>query len=59
MPAEQARHDADRHFDDERIQSYVNDAVQLRLLDLERGESVSLVDDRAVNVEPRWSPSTW
>jgi TolB protein len=36
--------------------SYRNDAIELRLLDLARGETRPLVSDGAVNVEPRWSP---
>ena len=36
--------------------SYREDAIELRLLDLGSGESVSLVRNGAVNIEPRWSP---
>ena len=36
--------------------SYRNDAVELRLLNLQSGESRPLVSNGAVNVEPRWSP---
>ena len=36
--------------------SYYDDAIELRLLDLPTGQSVTLVSNRAVNVEPRWSP---
>jgi Tol biopolymer transport system component len=36
--------------------SYRGDAIELRLLDLERGESASLVSNGQVNVDPRWSP---
>ena len=36
--------------------SYRHDAIELRLLDLERGTDISLVSNGAVNVEPRWSP---
>ncbi|HET7598717.1 MAG TPA: CehA/McbA family metallohydrolase [Gemmatimonadales bacterium] len=36
--------------------SYVNDAVELRLLDLSTGESAALLANGAVNLEPRWSP---
>jgi TolB protein len=36
--------------------SYRNDAIELRLLDLQSGESRPLLSDGAVNVEPRWSP---
>ena len=36
--------------------SYQRDAIELRLLDLESGESRPLVSDGAVNLEPRWSP---
>jgi TolB protein len=36
--------------------SYQNDAIELRLLDLETLETHSLLADGAVNVEPRWSP---
>jgi TolB protein len=36
--------------------SYRDDAIELRLLDLESGESSPLVVNGAVNIEPRWSP---
>jgi TolB protein len=36
--------------------SYRNDAIELRLLDLESGKSSPLVANEAVNIEPRWSP---
>ncbi|MFN2399970.1 MAG: CehA/McbA family metallohydrolase [Gemmatimonadaceae bacterium] len=36
--------------------SYVNDAIELRLLDLKTGASRAIVANGAVNVEPRWSP---
>jgi Tol biopolymer transport system component len=36
--------------------SYRDDAIELRLLDLESGRSSSLVANGAVNIEPRWSP---
>ncbi len=36
--------------------SYERDAMPLRLLDLTTGESRVLLDNGAVNVEPRWSP---
>jgi TolB protein len=36
--------------------SYRNDAIELRLLDLDTGASRPLIADGAVNVEPRWSP---
>jgi TolB protein len=36
--------------------SYRNDAVDLRLVDVEFGETRALVSNGAVNVEPRWSP---
>jgi TolB protein len=36
--------------------SYQNDALELRVLDLERGGSSVLVSDGAVNLDPRWSP---
>ena len=36
--------------------SYRDDAIELRLLDVESGESVPLVANGAVNIEPRWSP---
>jgi Tol biopolymer transport system component len=36
--------------------AYTGRAVDLRLLDLERGTVASLVANGAVNVEPRWSP---
>jgi Tol biopolymer transport system component len=36
--------------------SYRGDQVELRILDLERGESTALVSNGHVNVDPRWSP---
>jgi Tol biopolymer transport system component len=36
--------------------SYRDDAVELRLLDLESGDDRPLVANGAVNVDPRWSP---
>jgi TolB protein len=36
--------------------SYRNDAMELRLLNLETRESRTLLADGAVNLEPRWSP---
>ena len=36
--------------------SYRDDAIELRLLDLESGGSSPLVANGAVNIEPRWSP---
>jgi len=36
--------------------SYRGDGVELRLLDLGRGDSTSLVSNGQVNVDPRWSP---
>ncbi|HEX7336494.1 MAG TPA: CehA/McbA family metallohydrolase [Gemmatimonadales bacterium] len=36
--------------------SYQRDAIELRLLDLDSGDSRILVANGAVNVEPRWSP---
>jgi hypothetical protein len=36
--------------------SYRNDAIELRLFDLDADTSVSLVANGAVNLEPRWSP---
>jgi TolB protein len=36
--------------------SYRDDAIELRLLDLESGASTALVANGAVNIEPRWSP---
>jgi len=36
--------------------SYRDDAIELRLLDLESGTSAALVANGAVNIEPRWSP---
>ena len=36
--------------------SYRDDAIELRLLDLESGTSSALVANGAVNIEPRWSP---
>jgi TolB protein len=36
--------------------SYVRDAVELRVLDLESGTSTALISDGAVHVDPRWSP---
>jgi Tol biopolymer transport system component len=36
--------------------SYRDDAIELRLLDLESGRSSALVANGAVNIEPRWSP---
>ncbi|MGH7579392.1 MAG: CehA/McbA family metallohydrolase, partial [Gemmatimonadales bacterium] len=36
--------------------SYRDDAIELRLLDLESGRSSPLVANGAVNIEPRWSP---
>ncbi len=36
--------------------SYRNDALELRLLDLQSGESRALVADGAVNLDPRFSP---
>ncbi|HEV8125029.1 MAG TPA: hypothetical protein VGP80_12330, partial [Gemmatimonadales bacterium] len=36
--------------------SYRNDAIELRLLNLETKESQPLLADGAVNLEPRWSP---
>ncbi len=35
---------------------YVDDAIQLQLLDLSTGETRPLLADGAVNVEPSWSP---
>jgi Tol biopolymer transport system component len=35
---------------------YIEDAVQLYLLDLASGEATQLTQGNAVNVEPRWSP---
>ena len=35
---------------------YVDDAIELQLLDLASGATTSLTRTRAVNVEPRWSP---
>ncbi len=35
---------------------YVNDAMELYLLDLGSGEVTPLTDEGAVNLEPRWSP---
>jgi hypothetical protein len=35
---------------------YVDDAIQLQLLDLSTGDTRPLVADGAVNVEPSWSP---
>jgi TolB protein len=35
---------------------YVDDAMQLQLLDLSTGDTRPLVADSAVNVEPSWSP---
>jgi len=35
---------------------YVDDAIQLQLLDLSTGDTRPLVADGAVNVEPNWSP---
>jgi Tol biopolymer transport system component len=37
--------------------TYHNDAMQLRLLDVQSGVTSMLRDDGAVNVEPRWSPT--
>ncbi len=37
--------------------SYYNDAVELRLLALNTGNSRRLLSDGAVNLEPRWSPN--
>jgi TolB protein len=36
--------------------SYRGDAMELRLLDLDRGDSAPLVSDGQVNLDPRWSP---
>ncbi|MBA3895248.1 MAG: CehA/McbA family metallohydrolase [Gemmatimonadales bacterium] len=36
--------------------SYRDDAIELRLLDLDTGRSSPLVANGAVNIEPRWSP---
>jgi dipeptidyl aminopeptidase/acylaminoacyl peptidase len=36
--------------------SYRDDAIELRLLDLEADTSAALVANGAVNLEPRWSP---
>jgi TolB protein len=36
--------------------SYRDDAIELRLLQLDSGESRPLISDGAVNLEPRWSP---
>ena len=36
--------------------SYRGDAMELRLLDLERGTSAPLVSDGSVSLDPRWSP---
>jgi hypothetical protein len=36
--------------------SYRDDAIELRLLDLDTGRSAPLVANGAVNIEPRWSP---
>jgi hypothetical protein len=36
--------------------SYRDDAIALRLLDLDTGRSSPLVANGAVNIEPRWSP---
>jgi len=36
--------------------SYRDDQVELRVLDLATGADTALVRNRAVNVEPRWSP---
>jgi Tol biopolymer transport system component len=35
---------------------YLNDAVELNVLDLDTGAVTSLTDEGAVNLEPRWSP---
>ena len=35
---------------------YVNDAVEINLLNLDSGEVIPLTDEGAVNLEPRWSP---
>ena len=37
---------------------YADDAVDLRLLNVQTGESTPLVANGAVNVEPRWSPDS-
>jgi Tol biopolymer transport system component len=36
--------------------SYDGDAIDLRVLDLERGTTSAILSNGAVNVEPRWSP---
>jgi TolB protein len=36
--------------------AYDRDAIELRLLDLSRGETRAVVADGSVNLEPRWSP---
>ncbi|MBA3316790.1 MAG: CehA/McbA family metallohydrolase [Gemmatimonadales bacterium] len=36
--------------------SYRDDAIELRLLDLQSGRSSPLVANGAVNIEPRWAP---
>ncbi|HKT60275.1 MAG TPA: CehA/McbA family metallohydrolase [Gemmatimonadales bacterium] len=36
--------------------SYRDDAIELRLLDLDADTSIALVANGAVNLEPRWSP---
>jgi TolB protein len=36
--------------------SYQNDALELRILELEHGATSVLVKDGAVNLDPRWSP---
>ena len=36
--------------------SYCNDAIELRLLDLETGVVTSITENGGVNLDPRWSP---